>query len=280
MYPKDTNTNIICITIPDGESGPEDAKYYRDYGYYLCYFETEEESHSFMGCLNCGGLYTCAALFDGEKNLAREVGPGKHGDWAHILPKGDIEIECWDFDDDDDEDDIEESNKEEGGPTCDNIISKESDSEKENMEPITSGDSKAEEIISWKQQNDESKVKYDMNKLSFTEALDLLHTQGYKFRNELVLYPQSENTKFVCINVPDGESGPYNAKYYKDFGYCLGWFETMEEAVDEYIGCILHGGLYTCLALFEGEKNLAERKPNGEHIDWAHMLPKGDTKCC
>lgn len=80
-----------------------DAKYYKEVGYSVIHHESHDDLIGFMGVLLCGGVYTCAALFKGEKNIT-----GKNP-LETFLPSGDVRVE----EDEDDEDDEEENEDEE-----------------------------------------------------------------------------------------------------------------------------------------------------------------------
>lgn len=113
------------------------------------------------------------------------------------------------------------------------------------------------------------KRKYNLGDLSFSDALDLLQSEGYKMTRK----EEYDDCDIVVIVVPTIEDAP-NAKYYKDYGYMLFYFESECEASDELIGCLHCGGLYTCAAIFHGNDNITYSEafctPNT-------MLPLGST---
>ena len=81
-----------------------DATFYKEVGYSVIHHESKEELDGFVGVLHCGGVYTCAALFKGEKNITGEL--AKNFQPETHLPTGNTRVE-------DEEDEDEEGNEDE-----------------------------------------------------------------------------------------------------------------------------------------------------------------------
>lgn len=114
--------------------------------------------------------------------------------------------------------------------------------------------------------------------MTLEKTLKFLKEEGFK------RFSQNDNLNtgdFSLLIIPDMDSDPsvseYNwkstAKRVRDLGYQTEKYES-ESNIHNSIGCILCGGLYTGMTIFEGEINIT-KKEGKRNVGFSHFVPRG-----
>jgi hypothetical protein len=140
----------------------------------------------------------------------------------------------------------------------------------------------------WKQLEDraleQDLIDLGREDLTLTGAIELLEREGFEryVQGEerkdglytLLIVPNPDSDRSAC----ESETGVSTSERVRDFGYELERHET-EKDMSGSIGCVLCGGLYTAMAIFEGEKNITKPKEKtgagGRYFNY--LLPRGSA---
>lgn len=76
--------NFVMIMVHSAEEA--DVEFYKEAGYSLFQYESEQDLRENADVVHCGGIYTCAAIYNGETNITDD----DHLDT--FLPAGDTVV--------------------------------------------------------------------------------------------------------------------------------------------------------------------------------------------
>jgi len=101
--------------------------------------------------------------------------------------------------------------------------------------------------------------------IKLSNIIDFLQAEKYEIKAN-----EGKDTDPYCvILIYDSESVP-DAVYYRDYGYGLRYFQTLQEAMS-WVGIIFCGGMYTSVGLFRNQDNITKQYI----INMDHFIPRG-----